>query len=98
MEIIDTEYDSSSNLISVTVNDCGDVMVFERRKNSQRWEDTYHEKYANKLYRCSGCKQKALYRHERDLLGSYHSVQALTRICPHCGAHMIGVKEDYSEA
>lgn len=53
-----------------------------------RWEDKYGGKYANPRYRCSACKEKALYRLEVDELHSPREVQALTDRCPHCGAHM----------
>lgn len=52
------------------------------------WEDEYGGKYANPHYRCSACKEKALYKMEQDLLLSWHEVQALTPICHKCGAHM----------
>ena len=55
-----------------------------------RWEDEYGGKYANPRYRCSVCKEKALYKFERDLLGNYKEVQALTPNCPNCGAKMDG--------
>ena len=53
-----------------------------------RWEDEYGGAFANPRYRCSVCKEKALYRHEQDCLGGWHEVQALTPICPNCGADM----------
>jgi hypothetical protein len=52
------------------------------------WEDMYGGKYANPRYRCSACKEKALYKLEQDVLLSWHEVQALTPICHNCGAHM----------
>lgn len=52
------------------------------------WEDEYGGKYANPRYRCSACKEKALYKMEQDELLSWHEVQALTDRCHHCGAHM----------
>ena len=59
-----------------------------------RWEDEYDGAFANPKYRCSVCKEKALYRHERDCLGGWHEVQALTPICPYCGAILDGGNED----
>lgn len=53
-----------------------------------RWEDEYGGEYVNPRYRCSVCKEKALFKFERDLLGHYREVQALTPNCPHCGAKM----------
>ena len=58
-----------------------------------RWEDEYGGAFANPRYRCSACKEKALYRHERDCLGGWHEVQALTDYCPNCGAKMDGDTE-----
>ncbi len=55
-----------------------------------RWEDAYGGKYANPRYRCSVCKEKALFKWERDVLGSYKEVQALTPNCPYCMAKMDG--------
>jgi len=53
-----------------------------------RWVDRYGGKYANSLYECSECKGKALYKFEVDVLDREQIVQALTAICPHCGAKM----------
>ena len=55
-----------------------------------RWEDEHGGKYANPRYRCSACKGKALYKFERDLLGNYKEVQALTPCCPYCMAKLDG--------
>ena len=55
-----------------------------------RWEDEYGGKYANPRYRCSVCKEKALFKFERDLLGNYKEVQALTPCCPYCMAKLEG--------
>lgn len=52
------------------------------------WEDMYGGKYANPRYRCSACKEKALWKNVQDELLSWHEVQALTPYCPHCGAEM----------
>ena len=54
------------------------------------WEDEYGGAFVNPRYRCSVCKEKALYRHEQDCLGGWHEVQALTDYCPNCGAKMDG--------
>ena len=53
-----------------------------------RWVDRYGGKYANHLYECSECKEKALYKVEVDGLGTEHIVQALSDACPNCGAKM----------
>lgn len=54
------------------------------------WEDEHGGKYANPRYRCSVCKAKALYKFERDLLDNWKEKQALTPICPYCGAVLDG--------
>lgn len=59
-----------------------------------RWEDMWGGKYANPRYRCSVCKEKALYKQEQDELLTWHDVQALTLYCPNCGAKMDGGNED----
>lgn len=52
------------------------------------WEDMYGGKYANPRYRCSACKEKALYRFKKNGLDQWEEVQSLTPKCSHCGAHM----------
>ena len=53
-----------------------------------KWEDEHGGKYANPRYRCSACKERALYKFERDLLDNWKEVQAFTPNCPYCGAMM----------
>ena len=53
-----------------------------------RWEDMFGSKYANPRYRCSACKEKALYRLKKNGLDQWEEVQALTDYCPNCGAKM----------
>ena len=55
-----------------------------------RWEDEHDCKYVNPRYRCSVCKEKALYKTEYDELLNWVCLQALTPVCPHCGAKMEG--------
>lgn len=55
-----------------------------------QWEDMWGGKYANPRYRCSVCKEKALYKFERDLLDNWKEVQALTPNCPYCMAKLDG--------
>ncbi len=55
-----------------------------------RWEDEHGGKYANPRYRCSVCKERALYKFKRDLLDNWKEEQALTPNCPNCGAKMDG--------
>ena len=52
------------------------------------WEDEYGGAFSNPRYRCSVCKEKALFRHEQNSLGSWESVQTLTDYCPYCGADL----------
>ena len=59
-----------------------------------RWEDIWGGKYANKKYRCSVCRGKALYDTKQDVLGNWNAEQELTPICPHCGTKMDGGNED----
>ena len=66
----------------------GDASAFGEPVVHGRWEDEYGGEFVNPRYRCSVCKEKALYRHEQDCLGGWHEVQALTPICPNCGADM----------
>ena len=59
-----------------------------------RWEDMYGGKYANPRYRCSVCKEKALFKFERDVLDNWKEVQALTPNCPYCMAKLDGERKD----
>ena len=52
------------------------------------WIDRYGNKYANHLYECSVCKNKASYKCESDLLGNEVWLQDLSDWCPSCGAKM----------
>lgn len=54
------------------------------------WIDRYGGKYANHLWECSECKEKALWRFEVDALGKEIVVQDLSDFCPGCGAKMDG--------
>ena len=58
------------------------------------WEDMYGGKYANPRYRCSVCKEKALYKSVQDELLSWHEVQVLTPYCPYCMAKLDGGKDN----
>ena len=55
-----------------------------------RWVDEFNGKYANPKYICSNCTLKALKKEKRDVLGNWHTEQALTDYCPNCGAKMDG--------
>lgn len=52
------------------------------------WVDRYGNKYANHLYECSVCGEKALWRFEVNALGNEIEVQDLSDFCPGCGARM----------
>lgn len=60
----------------------------ESLRGQGTWEDTYENKYANTRYRCSVCKEKTPFKLERDCLGTWREVHALTPYCPNCGAKM----------
>lgn len=52
------------------------------------WEDEYGGQFENPRYRCSVCKEKAIFKIDRDCLGGWHEIQALTPYCPICGARL----------
>ena len=52
------------------------------------WEDEYGGMLANPRWRCSACKEKALYTFEVNSLGNEVEKQELSTRCPECGAHM----------
>ena len=59
------------------------------------WKDRYNNKYYNHLYACSVCNKEALCEHYTNELGQIKVRQALTPLCPHCGAKMdVKRKED----
>ena len=57
------------------------------------WKDRYNGKYANSIYECSLCKEKALWKVETNELGSPKITQSLSPFCPNCGAKMKGGEE-----
>ena len=67
--------------------DCEELVEYEPVRHG-RWVDRYGNKYANHLYECSECKEKALYRFEVDGLVRETVVQDLSDFCPNCGAKM----------
>ena len=79
----DAEEDFKQRLLDAPVVDAVEVV-------HGRWEDAHGGRYANPQYRCSVCKENSLYKWERDELGSYRTVQALTPFCPHCMAKLDG--------
>ena len=58
------------------------------------WKDRYDNKYYNHLYECSVCGKEALYECYKNELDQWNERQALTPICPHCGAKMDGGKAE----
>ena len=59
-----------------------------------RWVDEFEGKYANPKYICSNCTLQALKKEKMDVLGNWHTEQALTDYCPNCGAKMDGDKNE----
>ena len=55
-----------------------------------KWIDVYKGKYHNKLFVCSICGGKALYKFVTNELGNKRAIQDLTLGCPHCLARMEG--------
>lgn len=88
--IYDTEYSICCPLdeVSGVINDAPTVDAVEVVHG--RWEDMWGGKYANPRYRCSVCKEKALYKSVQDELLSWHDVQVLTPYCPYCMAKLDG--------
>ena len=76
---------------AVDVNDIDEAPTIEAEPvRHGEWIDRYGGKYANHLWECSECKEKALWRFEVDALGKEIVVQDLSDFCPGCGAKMDG--------
>ena len=58
------------------------------------WKDRYNNKYYNHLYECSACGKEALYERYKNELDQWKERQALTPICPYCGAKIDGVRKE----
>ena len=54
------------------------------------WKDRYGNKYINHLYECSVCSKEALFESYKNELDQWNERQALTPVCPYCGAKMDG--------
>lgn len=67
---------------------CIECSQYAAPERHGRWIDRYGGKYANRLYVCSECKGKALYKVILDVLDKECIVQVLSATCPHCGAKM----------
>ena len=61
-----------------------------RKQSEGEWIDRYNGKYANAIYECSICKEKALWKVGINELGSPKITQSLSPFCPNCGAKMKG--------
>lgn len=57
------------------------------------WKDRYNNKYVNHLYECSVCSKEALFESYKNELDQWNERQALTPVCPHCGAEMDGERK-----
>lgn len=57
------------------------------------WKDRYGNKYINHLYECSVCSKEALFESYKNELDQWNERQALTPVCPHCGAEMDGERK-----
>lgn len=75
--------------LGVNYVDTDAIVEYAEQKHGE-WIDRYGGKYANHLYECSECKEKALWRFEVDALGKEIVVQDLSDFCPGCGAIMDG--------
>lgn len=64
-----------------------------RKQSEGEWKDRYNGKYANSIYECSLCKEKALWKIGINELGSPKITQTLSPFCPNCGAKMKGGAE-----
>lgn len=62
-----------------------------RKQSEGEWMDRYNGKYANSLYVCSLCDERAPLYIKADELGNEQIVQMLSQFCPNCGSHMKGV-------
>ena len=64
-----------------------------RKQSEGEWIDRYNGKYANSLYVCSFCDERAPLYIKADELGNEQIVQMLSQFCPNCGAKMKGGSE-----
>ena len=69
----------------------------ESMRPTGEWEDEYGGQFENPRYRCSVCKEKAFFKLDRDCLGGWHEIQALTPYCPICGARLKGAGKDAAD-
>ena len=69
----------------------------ESLRQTGEWEDEYGGQFENPRYRCSVFQEKAFFKLDRDCLGGWHKVQALTPYCPICGARLKGAGKDAAD-
>lgn len=79
-------YDAIEILTEIEFTPTADVVEVKHGK----WIDVYKGKYHNKLFVCSICGGKALYKFVTNELGNKRTIQDLTLGCPHCLARMEG--------
>lgn len=61
-----------------------------RLQREGKWIDRYNGEFANSLYICSLCDERAPLYIKADELGNEQIVQMLSQFCPNCGAKMKG--------
>lgn len=73
--------------------DAAQTLLFKgyRKQSEGEWIDRYNGKYANSLYVCSFCDERAPLYIKADELGNEQIIQMLSQFCPNCGSHMKGV-------
>lgn len=72
--LIDFEYNDKCDLIAVTVEDDGDVAVFDRVQYGE-WINPFINKYGHPCHCCSKC--------------GFEASQQDKNYCPNCGVNMI---------
>lgn len=60
----------------------------ESLRPTGRWEDMYGGQFDNPLIVCPVCKEPALEKSAKDLLGNWWARQEQSNYCPNCGAKM----------
>lgn len=78
------EYDKEGYILLIKQAPTADVVEVKHGE----WKDRYNNKYYNHLYECSVCGKEALYECYKNELDQWKERQALTPICPYCGAKM----------
>ena len=86
-DVVDQAYDKQIDDIK------NDNKEGYRKQSEGEWIDRYNGKYANSLYVCSFCDERAPLYIKADELGNEQIVQMLSQFCPNCGAKMKGGSE-----